>query len=156
MKAIAGLMLLLGSLGSASALTPLPDDSPEFFAGEWVGAGENGSYCYLNLRTAAEGGPPGIVLIDGGSGDWLGAQLRWRNQQQRLAVERITPLPFSAQRRIMLLASCELRTGLNQSLSVHWNAHGTGCQLQKLDAMARHLGRARAAIEGATQDAKKQ
>jgi hypothetical protein len=156
MKAIAGLMLLLASVGSASALTPLPDDSPEFFAGEWVGAGENGSYCYLNLRTAAEGGPPGIVLIDGGSGDWLGAQLRWRNQQQRLAVERITPLPFSAQRRIMPLASFELRTGLNQSLSVHWNAHGTGCQLQKLDAMARHLGRARAAIEGATQDAKKQ
>lgn len=34
MKAIAGLMLLLGSLGSASALTPLPDDSPKFFAGE--------------------------------------------------------------------------------------------------------------------------
>ena len=156
MKAIAGLMLLPGSLGSASALTPLPDDSPEFFAGEWVGAGENGSYCYLNLRSAAEGGPPGIVLIDGGSRDWLGAQLRWRNQQQRLIVERITPLPFSTPRRIMPLASFELRTGLNQSLSVHWNAHGTGCQLQKLDAMARHLGRARAAIEGATQDAKKQ
>ncbi len=96
------------------------------------------------------------MLIDGGAGDWLGAQLRWRNHQQRLVVERITPLPFSAQRRIMPLASFELRTGLNQSLSVHWNAHGRSWQLQKLDAMARHLGRARAAIEGATQDAKKQ
>jgi len=156
MKAIAGLMLLLGSLGSASALTPLPDDSPEFFSGEWVGASETGGYCYLNLRTAADGGPPSIVLIDGGAGDWLGAQLRWRNQQQRLVVEQITPLPFSAQRRIMPLAKFELRTGLNQSLSLHWSAHVAGCQLQKLDAMARHLGRARAAIEGATQDAKKQ
>ncbi len=34
MKAIAGLMLLPGSLGSASALTPLADDCLEFFAGE--------------------------------------------------------------------------------------------------------------------------
>lgn len=155
MKAIAGLMLLLGSVGSASALTPLPDNSPEFFAGEWVGAGENGSYCYLTLGTAADGVLLGTVLVDGGSGDWLGAQVRWRNQQQRLVVEAITPLPFSAERRIMPMERFELRTGLNQSLSLHWNAHVAGCQLQKLDAMARHLGRARAAFEGPSQDAEK-
>lgn len=155
MKAIAGLMLLLASVGSASALTPLPDNSPEFFAGEWVGAGENGSYCYLTLGTAADGVLLGTALVDGGSGDWLGAQVRWRNQQQRLVVEAITPLPFSAERRIMPMERFELRTGLNQSLSLHWNAHGTGCQLQKLDAMARHLSRARAALAGPSQDTEK-
>jgi hypothetical protein len=155
MKAISGLILLLAAMGSASALTPLPDRSAEFFAGEWVGTGDNGSYCYLNLSIKADGRLLGTVLIDGGAGDWLGAQVRWRNQQQGLAIEEITPLPFSARQRLMPLETFELHTGLNRSLGLHWNAHDAGCHLQKLDAMARHLDHAREALESATKDDKK-
>jgi len=144
MRCFTGLALLLAWLGSASALTPPPDTSTGFFSGEWAGTGERGSYCYLNL--GADG--RGIVLIDGGSGDWLGARVRWRNRQQALQVEEAIPLPVSTQRRIMPLEAFVLRSGFNQSLSLTWNAQSSGCQLQKIEATARHLNRARNAIEG--------
>jgi hypothetical protein len=72
------LLLLLGLLGNANALTPPPDNSTGFFAGEWTGNGEHGAFCYLNL--VADG--TGLVLIDAGSGDWLGARMQWRNSRQ--------------------------------------------------------------------------
>lgn len=67
MRYFIGLVLLLVWLGSAKALTPLPDNSPGFFSGEWAGTGHQGAYCYMNLSPDGWG----WVLIDGGTGDCL-------------------------------------------------------------------------------------
>lgn len=85
----------------------------------------------------------GLVLIDNGSGDWLGAQIQWRNRQQALDVEKIIPLPFSSQLRVMPLERFTLGTEFNQSLKLTWNGHSDGCHLQKIDTTANHLTRAR-------------
>ncbi|AGX88472.1 hypothetical protein Cenrod_2414 [Candidatus Symbiobacter mobilis CR] len=134
-------------LVTADALTPLPDNSPSFFSGEWAGTGEQGTYCYLNL--SADGW--GWVLIDGGAGDWLGARMQWRNRQQALQVEKIIPLPTSTQLRVMPLGKFVLGSGFNQSLMLTWNEQSGGCQLQKIETTARHLIRARSAIESLLQ-----
>lgn len=147
MRYFIGSTLFFVWLGSAIALSPPPDNSPSLFAGEWAGTGERGGYCYLNLGADSRG----VVLIDGGTGDWLGAQMQWRNRQQTLQVEKVTPLPVSTQRRVMPLETFVLRGGFNQSLSLTWNAQSSGCQLQKIETMARHLDRARNAIEGLLQ-----
>lgn len=138
------LALLLACLGTANALTPPPDNSPGFFAGEWAGTGEQGSYCYLKLN--ADGW--GWVLIDGGAGDWQGARLQWRNRQQALQVGKIIPLATSVQLRIMPLEKFALGTGLNQSLKLSWSEPSGVCQMQKTETTARQLVRARGAIEG--------
>jgi hypothetical protein len=141
------LVMIFAWLVPANALTPLPDSSPSFFSGEWAGTGEQGTYCYLNL--SADGW--GWVLIAGGAGDWLGARMQWRNQQQALQVVKIIPLPFSSQRRIMPLTIFVLRSGFNQSLSLTWNAQSSSCQLQKIETTADHLNRARSLIDGLPQ-----
>lgn len=128
-------------------MSPPLDTSPGWFAGEWAGTGEQSAYCYLNL--SADGW--GWVLIGGGSGDWLGARVQWRNRHQSLQVEKIIPLPFSPQRRIMPLETFVLRSGFNQSLSLTWNARSSGCQLLKIETTEHHLNRARNAIEGLPQ-----
>lgn len=138
------LVLIISSLGTANALTPLLNNSPGFFAGEWAGTGEQGSYCYLKL--SADGW--GWVLIDGGAGDWLGARMQWHNWQQALQVEQIIPLPASIQQRIMPLGKFSLSSGFNQSLRLTWHERAGGCQLQKIETTARQLIRARSAIEG--------
>jgi len=135
--------LLLACAGSARALTPLPDSSPGYFAGEWSGFGEHGSFCYLKLL--ADGW--GWVLVDGGAGDWLGARMQWRNQKQAPKVERIVPLAASPHQRVMPLAKFELHGGFNQSLVLTWYAAASGCHLQKVEAAALHLERARNAIQ---------
>jgi hypothetical protein len=147
MRYIIRLTMIFALLGTANALTPLLDSSPGFFAGEWAGTGERGAYCYLNL--GADGS--GSVLIDSGSGDWLGARIQWRNVKQSLQVEKIIPLPASAQQRILPLANFVLNSGFNQSLSLTWNEQPTGCQLQKIETVAHHLDRARFAINGLPQ-----
>jgi hypothetical protein len=147
MRYIIRFTMIFALLGTANALTPLPDSSPGFFAGEWAGTGERGAYCYLNL--GADGS--GSVLIDGGSGDWLGARIQWRNVKQSLQIEKIIPLPASAQQRIMPLADFVLSSKFNQSLSLTWNKQSTGCQLQKIETLAHHLDRARFAINGLPQ-----
>ncbi|RFC37053.1 MAG: hypothetical protein DID92_2727743361 [Candidatus Nitrotoga sp. SPKER] len=139
-----GLILFVFGLGSASALTPPLDNFPSFFAGEWAGTGEKGSYCYLNLGVDGWG----LVLIDGGVGDWLGARMQWRNLHQTLQVEKVVPLAISIQQRIMPLKTFLLRSEFNQSLSLTWNAEASGCQLQKIETTAHQLNRARNTIEG--------
>lgn len=143
MRYFIGLVLVFVWLGAAKALTPLPDTSPGFFSGEWAGAGHHGAYCYLNL--SADGW--GWVLIDGGTGDWLGARMQWRNQQQALHVEQITPLPASPQLRVLPLEKFVLSSGFNQSLKLTWNDPSGGCHLQKTDTAARHLLGARKTLE---------
>ena len=138
-----GIILVVVWLGTANALTPLPDNSPGFFSGEWAGTGHHGAYCYLNL--SADGS--GWVLIDAGAGDWLGARMQWRNQQQALHVEQITPLPASPQLRVLPLEKFVLSSGFNQSLKLTWNDPSGGCHLQKTDTAARHLLGARKTLE---------
>jgi hypothetical protein len=137
-------VLFFAWLGTAHALTPLPDNSPSFFSGEWSGAGEHGAYCYINLSTNGWG----WVLIDSGAGDWLGAKIQWRNLQQALQVEKVFPIPTSHQLRIIPLENFMLSTGFNQYLRLTWSKRTSGCHLQKLETSARHLDRARSAIEG--------
>jgi len=143
MRYFIGLVLVFVWVGTAKALTPLPDNSSSFFSGEWAGTGNYGAYCYLNL--SADGW--GWVLIDGGTGDWLGARMQWRNQQQSLQVEQIIPLRESPQLRVMPLEKFVLSSGFNQSLKLTWNEPSGGCQLQKIETSARHLLGARKAIE---------
>jgi hypothetical protein len=138
------LLLVLSCLGTAHALTPLLDNSPGFFAGEWAGTGAQGSYCYLKL--SADGW--GWVLIDGGSGDWLVAQMKWRNQRQALQIEKIIPLPASPQLRVMPLEKFVLDSTFNQSLKLTWSTHSGDCQMQKIETTAAHLLRARSAVAG--------
>jgi hypothetical protein len=144
-------LALLAGLPPAGALTPLPDTTPGFFAGEWAGAGEQGGYCYMTLDVDGSG----VVLIDGGSGDWLGARMRWHNERQALVVDRVLPMPFSAQHRVMPLPAFTIRSGLNQSLGVSWSARALACQMQKIDAATRHLEQARSALQSMNKDAGK-
>jgi hypothetical protein len=136
--------LLLIWWGTAGALTPPLDNAPGFLSGEWAGAGEQGSYCYVKLN--ADGS--GWVLVDGGAGDWQGARIQWRNSRQAVQVEKIVPLTASAQLRIMPLGKLSLGGGFNRSLTLSWSEQSGACQLQKIEDVARHLGAARAAIEG--------
>jgi hypothetical protein len=138
------LVVLLAWLGTANALTPVLDSSLGFFSGEWAGTGEHGTYCYLKLSSDGWG----LVLIDGGSGDWLGARMQWRNRHQTLQVENIIPLPASPQLRIIPLGKFTLSSGFNQSLGLNWSEQSGGCHLQQIETTARHLSRARSAIEG--------
>jgi hypothetical protein len=151
MRHFMGSALFLAWMGSAIAQSPPLDNSTGFFAGEWAGTGERGSYCYLNLSADRRG----IVLIDSGSGDWLGARLEWHNRQQSLQIGKVMPLPFSAQRRIMPLSNFVLRSGFNHSLSLTWSPQSSGCHMQKIETTARQLTRARTAIEGLPQEEKK-
>jgi len=130
--------------GTASALTPPLDNSPGFFSGEWAGAGEQGSYCYVKLN--ADGS--GWVLVDSGAGDWQGARMQWRNRHQTVQIEKIDPLTASAQLRITPLGKFSLGGGFNRSLTLTWSEQSGSCQLQKIEDIARHLGAARASIEG--------
>jgi hypothetical protein len=47
----------------------------------------------------------------------------------------------------MPLARFVLAGGFNQSLRLAWNEKSVGCHLQKIEATAGHLARARSAIE---------
>ncbi len=143
MRHFTRLVLIFASFGSASALTPLPDQSAALFSGEWAGSGERGSYCYVKLEPDGRG----LVLVDGGAGDWLGARVQWRNQQQALRVDKIIPLAVSTQQRLMPLENFTFSSGFNQSLSLSWSTQFGACQLQRTEAAARQLARARAAID---------
>ena len=143
MRHTVGVIVLLGALANAQALTPRPDNSPDLFAGEWAGTGGFGSYCYLHLDPDHRG----TLLIDAGSGDWLGARLQWRNEQQNLVVESLVPLPLVSARRVLPLTQAVIRTGVNLSLSLRWSAAGDECKLQRAETLARHLNRAREVID---------
>ena len=132
--------IVLVFIPTARALTPRLDESSDFFAGEWAGNAARGGYCYLNLRADGHG----WVLIDGGSGDWLGARIDWHNHRQAVAVAKITPLPSTTQLRVMPLSGLTLTTEFNQSLALRWGQPASSCQLQKIEATAQHLMQARA------------
>jgi len=133
------LLLFFVAVEMASALTPLPDSSPGFFSGEWSGTGSHGSYCFMNIAPDGQG----LLLIDGGAGDWLGAQIRWRNRQQAFEVEKIIPMKASSELRIIPLEHFSLSTEFNQSIKLTWGSSSNVCYLQKSAAAADHLARFR-------------
>jgi hypothetical protein len=94
----------------------------------------------------------GGVLIDGGSGDWMGARLQWHNRKQTLQVDKITPLGASPRRRTLPLQKFVLASGFNRSLKLTWNEGSTSCQMQHLERAERHLERARSAMAGVLAD----
>ena len=144
MRFLIALAMLAACLSPARAQSPPSDNSAAYFSGEWSGPGEQGNYCYVKLATDGAG----WVLVDGGSGDWLGARMQWRNRQQSLLVGKIVPLAASPQFRVMPLGTFVLASGFNQSLRLTWNRQIAGCQLQKVDTTARRLDAARSAITG--------
>lgn len=143
MRFFVHLVLLLSTIGSAGASTPPVDQSAALFAGEWAGGGEHGSYCYVKLDADGQG----VVLIDGGAGDWLGARLQWRNAQQNVQVDKIIPLAASPRLRIMPLETFAFSAGFNQSLSLSWSTQVGACQLTRTENEARHLASARATVD---------
>lgn len=143
MRYLIALCLFFACLGSANALTPLPDTTPAAFVGEWEGSAEQGAYCYLKLNADGRG----WVLIDGGTGDWLGAQLIWRNQQQSLLLEKITPLEQSARLRLAPLPKVVVRSGFHPSLTLKWNARQATCQLHIVGSLERRREQARHVID---------
>lgn len=133
------LMVLCIFVETAHALTPLPNSSPNLFAGEWSGIGGQGSYCYINIKADGRG----LVLVNSGSGDWLGAKIRWHNRKQAVEVEKIIPLAASSQLRIMPLERFTLTTEFNNSLKLTLNSLSNSCYLQKIDTTVNNLARAR-------------
>lgn len=121
------------------ASSPPPDNSPGLFSGEWAGTGAQSAYCYLKMDADGRG----LVLIDGGTGDWLGARIHWRNRHQALEIEKIIPLQTSSQLRIMPLEHFTLNAGFNQSLHLSWSKTSDGCYLQKIEASQDRLANAR-------------
>lgn len=136
-------LLLCSWIGTAYAQSPPPDRSPAAYAGEWVGAGELGSYCYVALQPDGWG----RVLVDGGSGDWLGARIQWRNLRHTLVVDKVIPSLHSPHLRILPLETLVLRSGFNQSMSLTWNGRSGACQLQRSEKTQAQLARARSASE---------
>jgi len=135
--------LVLLCIGNAGAQSPPPDRSNGLFAGEWAGVGEGSSHCYLKLEPNGQG----WVLIDAGSGDLLGAQLRWHNQRQSLQIDEITSLVASPHLRTMPLTQLKLLSGFNQSLKLVWHASSGTCQMQRTTVSAYQLSQAREVLE---------
>lgn len=142
--------MLLPWFGTLDAQSPRPDTSPRFFAGEWAGTGDQGAFCYIKLERDGTG----RVLIDAGSGDWLGARIHWRNQQQSVLVISVAAMPMSTQLRVLPLTRLTLTSRFNSSLRLSWDQRTPPCMLQRADDAARKLIRARAVFEaGPTEDA---
>ena len=136
---IAAIALMVATVADTGALTPAADTSAAYFAGEWTGVGERGAACYLNL--SADG--RGWVLVDAGAGDWMGASMVWRNNQQALVVDQAIPLAASARLRTMPLEKFTLSSGMNQSMKLVWREASGVCLLQRTETTADQLARAR-------------
>ena len=126
-------------LNQTDALASPPlDSSPAFFTGEWSGTGPRGGYCYVNMNRDGSV----VALINGGTGDWLGARFYWHNLQQSIEVKKIIPLPFSSQFRVMPLQQVTLRSGFNLALTLNGGSQAGTCQLQKTETAAHNLSHA--------------
>jgi hypothetical protein len=122
------LLALVAALAATcgSARTPPFDSSPAFFSGDWIGSGADDLFCYVQLNTDGSG----TVLVSGGSGDWLGARIQWRNDRQHIVLVDQSPMAANPQRRLMPLAPFLLRSGINRTLQLLWNESRPFCGLQ--------------------------
>lgn len=119
------LLIALGASASL-ALTPPLDNRPGFFAGDWIGTGPEDMFCFVRLQTDGNG----TVLVRGASGDWLGARIRWRNQQQSVVLVAASPFPVELGRRLLPLIQLDLRSGINQTLQLKSGVRNPVCELQ--------------------------
>lgn len=121
-------MVLIAALGvgQATALTPLLDVRADYFVGDWLGTGGDDSYCFVRLRQDGSG----TVLVSGASGDWFGAQVRWRNERQTLRVVEVLPLAANPRRRLMPLPQLTLTSGMNRTAQLSWNTRISPCELR--------------------------
>ena len=119
--------LLAGLCASSSpALTPPFDNRPSFYAGDWIGTGADDQLCFIRLQPDGNG----TVLVSNGSGDWLGARIRWRNQRQSMELIEAIPLTAEPHRRLMPLSGLTLRSGINQTLQLKPGERSPVCELQ--------------------------
>lgn len=123
---------------SSPALTPLPDETPAFFAGDWIGTGAEDMFCFIRLLPDGNG----TVFVNSASGDWLGARIRWRNQQQSMVLIEASPLPAVPGRRLLSLTGLTLRSGVNHTLQLKPGERSPVCELQLHDNVLRRAGQA--------------
>lgn len=132
------------------ALTPLLDNRPGFFSGDWIGTGAEDLFCFIRLQPDGNG----TVLVSGASGDWLGARIRWQNQQQSLVLIEASPLPAKAGRRLLPLSGLTLRSGMNQTLQLKTGERNPVCELQVRDRVLRRSGEAGMLLDSPSEDRK--
>lgn len=139
-------LALLGGLGASSglALTPLPDDSPAFFSGDWIGTGAQDLFCLIRLTPDGSG----TVLVGGGSGDWRGASIRWRNRRQSVDLIEARPLPAEPRRRLLPLPELTLNSGFNRTLQLKLSGNIAACELQPHGDVQRRTGEAELLLNG--------
>lgn len=129
------LITLFCALGTSSspALTPLPDTRPGFFAGDWIGTGADDQFCFIRLLPDGNG----TVLLGNASGDWQGARIRWRNENQRLQLIESSPLPAEPRRRLQALSRLTVQSGINRTLQLKLADNLPPCELQLRDSVLR-------------------
>jgi hypothetical protein len=132
------------------ALTPLPDSSNAFFVGDWIGVGADDNFCFMRLRSDGSG----AVLVNGASGDWLGATIRWRNQRQNFALLEFIPMPFEPHRRLMPLKTLVVNSGVNKTIRLQSTDGDLGCELQLRADVLQHAEQAEHLL-GPASDARK-
>jgi hypothetical protein len=138
--------LLAGLCGTCGfTQSPLPDESPAFFAGDWMGTGAQDNFCFMRLH--ADGS--GTVLAMGASGDWLGARISWRNQRQNIVVVAAQPLPADPRRRLAPLPRFSLNMGFGTTIHLRLEAGTALCEMQRRAAVDRNVSNAGTLLEGA-------
>lgn len=134
------LLALLAGLCETSgfAQSPLPDESPAFFSGDWIGTGAQDNFCFMRLH------PDGIgtVLAMNAAGDWQGARIHWRNRRQALEVVAVQPLAGDPHIRLAPLPRFSLDMGFGTTLHLRLEAGTASCEMQRRAAVERNIGNA--------------
>lgn len=126
------------------AQSPLPDESPAFFSGDWIGTGAQDNFCFMRLHPDGMG----TVLVMSASGDWLGARIRWRNRRQNIEVVAAHPLPGDPHRRLSPLPGFSLSLGFGTTIHLRLDAGPAFCEMQRRSAVERDVGNAERLLEG--------
>jgi hypothetical protein len=142
---------LLGGISAASvhAQSPPLDNSPAFFAGDWIGTGAQDNFCFMRLRPDGSG----TVLAMGAAGDWLGARIRWRNQHQNIVVMAVYPLPGDPRRRLAPLTQLSLSKGFGTTIQLKLNKNNPLCELQRRASVQRNMAYAEMLLNDAADGA---
>jgi hypothetical protein len=127
------------------AQSPLPDESPAFFSGDWIGTGAQDAFCFMRLQPDGMG----TVLAMSASGDWLGARVRWRNRRQNLEILAVHPLPGDPHRRLAPLSGFSLSLGFGTTIRLRLDAGTAYCEMQRRAAVERNVGNAGMLLGGA-------
>jgi hypothetical protein len=132
------------------AQSPPLDSSPGYFAGDWIGTGARDNFCFMRL--GADG--TGTVLAMGGSGDWLGARIRWRNQRQNIVVVSVQPITNDPQRRLAPLTELTLSLGFGSTIHLMLAKDSPACELQRRAGVQRNVDNAELLLSAPPNDAR--